>query len=275
MVRSENITIQDIAIYGDLNIPNNDGIDIEDSNNTVITRCHIDTGDDAICPKSSTGPVYNLTVTNSWIRSKSSAIKFGSASWFEFKHFVFDNITIVDSHRGLAFQIRDGGNVSDIVFSNINISTRYYDPLWWGRAEPIYVTTCPRDSTSKEASISNVRFINITASSENGIFLSGSKRGLLRNLSFINMNITYRRFTSYAGGLFDYRPGCQELVKHKTAGIMMEHIEGLEVRNVEMGWENNELEQWNNPMEFKPSTVNNIHFSNFNSVVYSNSKSSQ
>lgn len=110
MVRSENITIQDIAIYGDLNIPNNDGIDIEDSNNTVITRCHIDTGDDAICPKSSTGPVYNLTVTNSWIRSKSSAIKFGSASWFEFKHFVFDNITIVDSHRGLAFQIRDGGN---------------------------------------------------------------------------------------------------------------------------------------------------------------------
>lgn len=275
LVRSENITIQDIAIYGDLNIPNNDGIDIEDSNNTVITRCYIDTGDDAICPKSSTGPVYNLTVTNSWIRSKSSAIKFGSASWFEFKHFVFDNITIVDSHRGLAFQIRDGGNVSDIVFSNINLSTRYYDPLWWGRAEPIYVTTCPRDSTSKEASISNVRFINITANSENGIFLSGSKRGLLRNLSFINMNITYRRFTSYAGGLFDYRPGCQELVKHKTAGIMMEHIEGLEVRNVEMRWENNDLEQWNNPMEFKPSTVNNIHFSNFNSVVYSNSKSSQ
>ncbi|KAK2363365.1 hypothetical protein P8452_66522 [Trifolium repens] len=275
LVRSENISIHDIAIYGDLNIPNNDGIDIEDSNNTVITRCHIDTGDDAICPKSSTGPLYNLTVTDCWIRSKSSAIKFGSASWFDFKHFVFNNITIVDSHRGLAFQIRDGGNVSDIVFSNINISTRYYDPLWWGRAEPIYVTTCPRDSTSKEASISNVRFINITANSENGIFLAGSKRGLLRNLSFINMNITYRRFTGYAGGLFDYRPGCQELVKHKTAGIMMEHIEGLEVRNVEMRWENNELEQWNNPMEFKTNTVNNIYFSNFNSVLYSNSESSK
>jgi hypothetical protein len=167
------------------------------------------------------------------------------------------------------------GNVSDIVFSNINISTRYYDPLWWGRAEPIYVTTCPRDSTSKEASISNVCFINITANSENGIFLAGSKRGLLRNLSFINMNITYRRFTGYAGGLFDYRPGCQELVKHKTAGIMMEHIEGLEVRNVEMRWENNELEQWNNPMEFKTNTVNNIYFSNFNSVLYSNSESSK
>lgn len=112
VVRSNNIRIEDVSIHGDFNIPNNDGIDIEDSNNTVINRCHIDTGDDAICPKSSTGPLYNLTATNCWIRTKSCAIKFGSASVFDFKHFLFDNITIVDSHRGLGFQIRDGGNFS-------------------------------------------------------------------------------------------------------------------------------------------------------------------
>ncbi|XVE96033.1 hypothetical protein REPUB_Repub02eG0186600 [Reevesia pubescens] len=138
IVRCENTSIHDVSIYGDFNTPNNDGIDIEDSNNTVITRCHIDTGDDAICPKTYTSPLYNLTVTDCWIRTKSSAIKLGSASWFEFKNLVFDNITIVDSHRGLGFQIRDGGNVSDVTFSNINISTRYYDPSWWGRAEPIF-----------------------------------------------------------------------------------------------------------------------------------------
>ena len=172
------------------------------------------------------------------------------------------------------FEFASAGNVSDIVFSNINISTRYYDPSWWGRAEPIYVTTCPRNSTSKEASISNILFINITANSENGIFLSGSKRGLLRNLRFINMNVTYRRFTNYAGGLLDYRPGCQELVKHNSAGMMMEHIEGLEVKNVDMRWSNEQLEQWNNPLEFKPSTVTNITFLNFNSGLYTNNKSS-
>lgn len=110
IVRCESITIHDVSIYGDFNTPNNDGIDIEDSNNTVITRCHIDTGDDAICPKTYTGPLYNLTVTNCWIRTKSSAIKLGSASWFDFKGLVFDNITIADSHRGLGFQIRDGGS---------------------------------------------------------------------------------------------------------------------------------------------------------------------
>ncbi|XP_030967716.1 uncharacterized protein LOC115988322 [Quercus lobata] len=268
IVRCENTSIHDVSIYGNFNTPNNDGIDIEDSNNTVITRCHIDTGDDAICPKTYTGPLYNLTVTNCWIRTKSSAIKLGSASSFDFKGLIFDNITIVESHRGLGLQIRDGGNVSDITFSNINISTRYYDPLWWGRAEPIYVTTCPRDSSAKEGSISNVVFINITANSENGVFLSGSKHGLLSNLRFINVNLTYRRWTNYSGGLIDYRPGCQGLVNHSIAGIIMEHIEGLEVENVNMRWSDHPFGHWNNPLDFKPSTVNNISLFNFRSSLY-------
>lgn len=272
IVQCLNTRIYDVSIYGDFNSPNNDGIDIEDSNNTLITRCHIDTGDDAICPKTYTGPVYNLTATDCWIRTKSSAIKLGSASWFELKGLVFDNITIVDSHRGLGLQIRDGGNVSDITFSNINISTRYYDPSWWGRAEPIYVTTCPRHSSSKEGSISNLQFINITANSENGVFLSGSKGGLLSNLRFINMNLTFRRWTNYPGGLVDYRPGCQGLVNHSAAGIIMEHIEGFEVENVNMRWSDYQNEPWDNPLDFRPSTVNNISFLNFHSAMYKQMK---
>ncbi|KAJ6778727.1 PECTIN LYASE-RELATED [Salix koriyanagi] len=272
IVQCRNTYIYDVSIYGDFNSPNNDGIDIEDSNNTLITRCHINTGDDAICPKTYTGPLYNLTVKDCWIRTKSSAIKLGSASWFEFKGLVFDNISIVDSHRGLGLQIRDGGNVSDVTFSNINISTRYYDPSWWGRAEPIYVTTCPRHSCSKEGSISNLQFINITAKSENGVFLSGSKGGLLSNLRFINMNLTYSRWTDYTGGLVDYRPGCQGLVNHSAAGIIMEHIEGFEIENVNMRWSDYQNELWDNPLDFRPSTVNNISLRNFHSALYKQMK---
>lgn len=109
LVRCDNSLIHNVSIFGDWNTPNNDGIDIEASNNTVITDCIIDTGDDAICSKSVTGPVYNLTAANCWIRTKSCAIKFGSQSTFDFKGVTFNNITIVDSHRGLGIQIRDGG----------------------------------------------------------------------------------------------------------------------------------------------------------------------
>ena len=106
----------DISIIGDFNTPNNDGIDIQDSNNTAITRCYINTGDDAVCPKTNNGPLYNLTVTDCWIKTKSSAIKLGSASLFDFTGLVFDNITIFESHRGLAFQIRDGGKLLQYFF---------------------------------------------------------------------------------------------------------------------------------------------------------------
>ncbi|OAY80519.1 putative polygalacturonase [Ananas comosus] len=268
LVRCDNSLIHNVSIYGDFNTPNNDGIDIEDSNNTVITNCHIDTGDDAICPKSSTGPVVNLTATNCWIRTKSSAIKLGSASYFDFRRFLFDDITIVDSHRGLGMQIRDGGNVSDVVFSNIRISTRYYDPLWWGRAEPIYITTCPRDSTSKSGSISNILFVNISSVSENGVFLSGSRHGLLNNIKFKNVSLTYKRWTNYTGGLYDYRPGCQGLVNHSTAGMMMEHISGLEIENVKMRWSKMSSKGWDNPLLFRPSTVDKLSFHDWQSNVY-------
>ncbi|KAF9593247.1 hypothetical protein IFM89_021003 [Coptis chinensis] len=268
IVRCDNTLIDKVSIYGDFNTPNNDGIDIEDSNNTVITRCIIDTGDDAICPKTYTGPLYNLTAKDCWIRTKSSAIKLGSATWYDFKGLVFDNITIVDSHRGLAFQLRDGGNATDVTFSNINVSTRYYDPSWWGRAEPIYVTTCRRHSNSNAGSISNILFVNITSDSENGVFLSGCKGGLLSNLKFINVNFNYRRWTHFADGMVDYRPGCRGLVNHSMAGIVMENIEGLEVKNVNMKWSDKQLKGWNNPLDFNPSTVNNISLLSFHSGIY-------
>ncbi|KAL7138541.1 hypothetical protein ABFS83_10G170700 [Erythranthe nasuta] len=269
VVRCQNTSIHDVSIYGDFNSPNNDGIDIEDSNNTLITRCVINTGDDAICPKTYTGPIYNLTATDCWIKTKSSAIKLGSASSYAFNHLVFDNITIVESHRGLGLQIRDGGNVSDITFSNINITTRYYDPSWWGRAEPIYVTTCPRDSNSKAGSISNLQFINITSFSENGVFLSGSKGGVLSDLKFLNVNLTYKRWTNYTDGLVDYRPGCQGLVNHSTtAGFVMEHIDGLVFENVNMRWSEEKTGLWNIPLDFRPSTVNNVSLLHFYSGLY-------
>lgn len=157
------------------------------------------------------------------------------------------------------------GSASDITFSNINISTRYYDPSWWGRAEPIYVTTCPRDSNAKEGSISNIRFINITSDSENGVFLSGSKHGLLSNLRFQNVDLTYRRWTNYEGDLVDYRPGCQGLVNHSMAGIIMEYIEGLDFENVSMKWSDDQSFSWNNPLDFTPSTVTSISLLNFHS----------
>jgi hypothetical protein len=108
---------------------------------------------------------------------------------------------------------RDSGSISQVRFSDITLSTRYSHPSWWGAAAPIYVTALPRAPGGQvsdcAASLSasgwrlqgvpgsamspamhvhrqacspvplqvgcarDVRFVNIRATSENGIFLVG------------------------------------------------------------------------------------------------------
>ena len=58
-----------------------------------------------MCLKSTAGYGINknITVINTIIRSKSSAIKFGSNTDEDMYDIHFENITIRDSHRGIGF----------------------------------------------------------------------------------------------------------------------------------------------------------------------------
>ena len=55
-------------------------IDIDSSSHVLVEDSSIDTADDGVCIKGSTpgGQVVNVTVRNCRVRSRSSAIKFGS-----------------------------------------------------------------------------------------------------------------------------------------------------------------------------------------------------
>jgi polygalacturonase len=65
-MRCDTTTVNNVTIYGDFNIPNNDAIDIDGSNNTVVRGCHISTGDDGVCAKTKAGPTFNLSASECW-----------------------------------------------------------------------------------------------------------------------------------------------------------------------------------------------------------------
>ncbi|KAI3975373.1 hypothetical protein MKX01_004460 [Papaver californicum] len=260
IVRCDNTFISDSTVESHWYIPHNHGIHIEDSNNTFINNTLVDNGGNAITVKTIKGPVYNLTVVETELTTKLSAIKFGSDSRFDFKGIVFNNINIYDTHRGITMQLHEGGMASDITFSNIKINSNYNGE--WTTAEPIYVTTCTQDSKSK---ISNLRFINISSHSEKGVVLSGGSRreGVLRNLRFMNVNLTYHstNLTDNAG-VDNESGGCCRghfnKNKQPTAGIKMEYIDGLVIENMIMRWNVNTF-------DFQPSTVNNVSIHSFSS----------
>ena len=229
--------IDGINLLNNLKIRNGDGIDLDHSRNVRISNCHITSGDDCICLKNRRefeqyGPCHDITVTNCVMTSRSCAIKIGSENMDSIYNVVFDNCIITRSNRGLGIQNRDEGTVTDVVFSNIIMDCQLWSDVWWGKAEPIYVTSYPRaNGNHKDANgrfpkgqtvgrcgeVSRIYFNNIVANSENGCFVGGDVEGKVNNVHFSNVRLVKKKVTAYEGGSIDLRP-CRDTQFMPTQG---------------------------------------------------------
>ena len=229
--------IDGINLLNNLKIRNGDGIDLDHSRNVRISNCHITSGDDCICLKNRRefeqyGPCHDITVTNCVMTSRSCAIKIGSENMDSIYNVVFDNCVITRSNRGLGIQNRDEGTVTDVMFSNIIMDCQLWSDVWWGKAEPIYVTSYPRaNGNHKDANwrfpkgetvgrcgeVSRIYFNNIVANSENGCFVGGDVEGKVNNVHFSNVRLVRKKVTAYEGGAIDLRP-CRDTQFMPTQG---------------------------------------------------------
>jgi len=221
--------IDGINLLNNLKIRNGDGIDLDHSKNVRIANCHITSGDDCICLKNRRefeqyGSCHDIVVTNCVMSSRSCAIKIGSENMDSIYNVVFDNCIITGSNRGLGIQNRDEGTVTDVVFSNIQLDCRLWSDVWWGKAEPIYVTSYPRaNGNHKDANwrfpkgqiegrcgeVSRIYFNNITALSENGCFVGGDVLGKVKDIYFNNVRVNLSPNTQHPSPnthIIDKRP---------------------------------------------------------------------
>ena len=149
----DGIILSGLRIWGNLLVPNNDGMDLTSCSNAVISDCDIRTGDDCIVL---TGynhhydlPGYkflkrtceNITVTNCTLVSRSAAIRIGGFDQNPMRNFTFSNIIITNSNRGIGLFVRDQGSIENVIFSNILIETRLFTGDWWGNGEPIQLSS--------------------------------------------------------------------------------------------------------------------------------------
>lgn len=218
--------IEGISLLNNLKIRNGDGIDLDHSKKVRIANCFIESGDDCICLKNRReyekyGPCQDITVTNCVMTGRSCAIKIGSENMDSISHVIIDNCVIKASNRGLGIQNRDEGTVTDIIFSNIILDCLYFSDVWWGKAEPIYVTSYPRAiGNHKDAGwrfpkgategrcgeVSHITFSNIRGVSENGCFIGGDTSDKVNHITMKDIDLTLRRKTQYQGGRYDRRP---------------------------------------------------------------------
>ena len=257
LVGCKDVVITGISLLNSVKVRNSDGIDLDHSKNVRISDCHIESGDDCICLKNrreyaALGVCENITVTNCTLTSRSCAIKIGSENMDTIRDVVFDNCIIRNSNRGVGIQNRDEGVVQDILFSNMIIEGHFFSDVWWGKAEPIYVTAYRRaKANNKDANlrfpkgaaegrvgkVSNIYFTNIKCFSENGVYVSAESKDKIDNVVFDNVDVHINKTTAFPGGVYDRRPADVEgFVKGKTAGFYFDTAGGITVRNSSVTW---------------------------------------
>ena len=243
LVGCDGAVIDGINLLNNLKIRNGDGIDLDHSRNLRIANCHITSGDDCICLKNRRetaqyGSCHDIVVTNCVMTSRSCAIKIGSENMDSIYNVLFDNCIIKASNRGLGIQNRDEGTVTDVVFSNIMLDCRLWSDVWWGKAEPIYVTSYPRaNGNHKDANwrfpkgqlegrcgqVERIFFQNIVATSENGCFIGGDTDDKVRDIHLSQVTLFLKKSTTYQGGVYDKRPCRGEgFVTDKVYGLYVE-----------------------------------------------------
>ena len=218
--------IDGISLLNKLKIRNGDGIDVDHSKKVRIANCFIESGDDCICLKNRRefeeyGPCEDIVVSNCVMTSRSCAIKIGSENMDAIRNVLFTNCIIRESNRGIGIQNRDEGTVTDVTFSHCIVEGHFFSDVWWGKAEPIYITSYPRATANhKDANwrfpkgategrcgeVSRITFSDIRCSSENGIFIGGDEPGKVKDITFRDVDLLLGKRTQYTGGVYDKRP---------------------------------------------------------------------
>lgn len=251
-----------ITQHGDERWPNNDGIDIDSSQNVLVEDSSFATADDGVCLKSTAGCMecMNVTVRNVTIRSRSGAIKFGSATPVSLHDMVFENIYIWDSNRGLAVQQRDAGDVYNIAFRNILINgTRLWPVGWWGAAEPLYLSSVPRDAGGTVGRTYNISFVNISAFSQGPAVLNGAAPGqTLQDITLSNVSIVIDRWQNWnysdtsipaSPPCIDYEPSGAVPVQRVPLtgwmpGMYVAGVQGLLLDNVHISFNTSDAQSY-------------------------------
>lgn len=260
LVGCTDVVISGITLLNSLKVRNSDGIDLDHSKNVRISDCYIESGDDCICLKNRReyeefGSCENIVVTNCTMTSRSCAIKIGSENMDTIRYVLFNNCIIRKSNRGVGIQNRDEGVVSDVTFSNMVIEGQFFSDVWWGKAEPIYITAYRRAKINhKDANwrfpkgamegrvgvVKNIFFSNIKCASENGVFVSAESADKISNIVFDNVDIFINKTTSIAGGVYDRRPADVEgFVKGSTSGFYLDAAQNVTIRNCSVRWGHN------------------------------------
>lgn len=255
----QNVVVDGISILNNPQVPNNDGIHFTNSRNVRIANCNVEAGDDALIISgfgddinidnvpygtakknynygNKTGNTENVVATNCILKSNSAGLRVGYGRG-SMKNLVFSNIIIYNSNRGILLNSRERGSIENVIFDNFIIETKHQGGSWWGRGEPIHISSCPITKDTMNGTIKDISFKNFKIKAETGIVVWANELGKISNLNFDNIDIQVsngKRVAAF-GGNIDLRPTpdfSTNLFKRDLPVILFHNIDQVRLNSV-------------------------------------------
>ena len=168
------VTVSHIRIRS-VGLANNDGIDIDSSQRVHVEGCSIETGDDAICLKTtSSRPCKQITIKGCTMTTRCAAFKIGTESAGDFSAIRVSDCHVVEANLG-AIKILsvDGANIHDVLVERMQVDDA--DTPIFLRLGARGRTFRPEDVARPPGTLSNVviRDMAVKHARRIGILISG------------------------------------------------------------------------------------------------------
>jgi len=256
----DDLQIRGIKVFNHSN-KNNDGIDIDGCHRVTIADVIVDSDDDALCIKSTSGRASeNITVSNCILSSHCNAFKLGTESNTGFKNIVANSLVIkpsivtdkyiyghAEGSSGIALEMVDGGILDGIVVSNVKIE---------GTFTPIFIRLGNRARPYKEGQVisqvgklQNVSISNVVVSGAKnlGCSVTGIPGYPVENISFNNISITFEGggTKNDISGIIPEKekeyPEAEMFGILPSYGFFIRHAKNIRLTNVHLQTEREEL----------------------------------
>lgn len=215
LVDCKNIHFDAVTVRFRNNNFNNDGLDLDGCENVLIEDCDIDSGDDAICLKSSKNPCRNIVVRRCRVSSNTAAVKFGTSSRGGFIDVKITNCYFYDCPMGaIKLQSVDGGRLENVDISRITMKDV---------GSPIFIRLGNRGSTFNKSeaekppvgTLRNIRISDVLAE------VTIEDREKVTRATYKNVKV-------------EDAPGVTDKEKSKAGPIMITGIPGHYVESVKL-----------------------------------------
>jgi polygalacturonase len=251
------VSIKNVKIVS-RGVAHNDGMDIDGCQDVTIKNCDVESGDDALCFKTTSSKMACKDIVVSGLRLKSGqgAIKIGTESMAAFENINISQCYIYDTtNGGIKLLSVDGANIRNIQISDITM-VEVKTPILIRLGARLSVFRKDQDSQQPIGTLENVTIKNVKAKAADnaqlmppsGILITGIPGHNIKNLVLENIEINLAGGGSNENARQVVPEAIDKYPEVKTFGplvpaygVWARHVDGLKVSNVKFTLSHNDL----------------------------------